>query len=447
MRLSEQSHGYQKTIILLTLVDTYPFLCAKCKEVRLSTVDALVGNSSGRRTIIRNDITSNGIRTVPGGAAVVRAQGAMPAQSTKRSQKGRIKSSTVAIYASIFVLLVAVIGVGYRAPQEQAAASTTVANRPETAETPAVNDVVATTVAAVAAQAADLAVAPNVAELAVATSVQSQYENTSSDSSTISKPTIVELSTATRDVASYVVQEGDTVSSVAAKFGLSTDTIKWANNLTGDSIAVGSNLKVLPRDGILYTVANDDTLESIATKYKADASLITTVNDLEINGLTTGLQIIVPGGVLPEKERPGYVAPRAAVTYTTGYSAGFGSGKTWFISKGIGAAGGYAYGNCTSYAFWRRAQLGMPVGTQWGNASSWARSATNAGYTVNNTPSVGAVMQNGGGYGHVAVVEAVLPNGDIQVSEMNAYVSGGGYNVVSGRMISAALAGQYAYIH
>ena len=418
-------------------------------EVSLITVDALVGNSSGRRTIIRNDFTSNGIRTGQGGTAAVRAQGAVPAQSTKRSQKGRIKSSTVAIYASVFVLLVAIIAVGYRAPEQSSASTATVANTAESADQPAVNAVVATNIAASVADSAGLAVAPNVAELAVSTRVQSEYESTGGDSSTITKPTIVEVSSASRAITTYAVQPGDTVTSVAAKYGLSPNTVKWANNLSGDALAAGSSLQILPRDGISYIVKDGDTIASIASKYKADASLITTYNDLEINGLSTGLKIIVPAGELPETERPGYVAPRAAVlttggTYITGYSSGFSNGKTWFIKKGTPNQGRYAFGNCTAYVFDRRLELGRPVGAMWGNAGAWATNARAAGYTVSRTPAAGAVIQDSG---HVAIVEAVLPNGDLQLTEMNARVSGGGFNIVSGRILPAGQVGQYYYIH
>jgi len=418
-------------------------------EVSLITVDALVGNSSGRRTIIRNDFTSNGIHTGQGGTAAVRAQGAVPAQSTKRSQKGRIKSSTVAIYASVFVLLVAIIAVGYRAPEQASASTTTVANTAETSDQPAVNAVVATSIAASVADSAGLAVAPNVAELAVSTRVQSEYETTGGDSSTISKPAIVEVSSASRAISTYSVEAGDTVTSVAAKYGLSPNTIKWANNLTGDALAAGSTLQILPRDGIAYVVKDGDTIASIASKYKADASLITTYNDLEINGLSTGLKIIIPAGELPEVERPGYVAPRARTattggTYITGYSSGFSNGKTWFIKKGTPNQGRYAFGNCTAYAFDRRLELGRPIGAMWGNAGAWATNARAAGYTVNRTPAAGAVIQDSG---HVAIVEAVLPNGDLQLSEMNARVAGGGFNIVSGRILPASQVGQYYYIH
>jgi len=405
-----------------------------------------VRNPSGRRTIIRNDFTTSSVSATQGGATVVHSQG-VPAQSTKRSQKGRIKSSTVAIYASIFILLVSVIAVGYRAPQQATASTTAVANAVESNDQPAVNEVLATDIAASVAQAADMSVAPNVAELAVSTRVQSEYQG-ASDSSTISKPSIVEVSAAGRNIVTYAAQAGDTAQSVAQKYGLSPDTIKWANDLRSDAIAAGSTLQILPRDGIAYTTRDGDTVEKLAAKYKADASSITTYNDLEINGLTPGLKIIIPNAQLPSEERPGYVAPRRASTaggtFITGYSSGFSNGKTWRISAGIGASGGYAFGNCTSYAHWRRAQLGIPIQSQWGNAGTWASRARAAGYGVDRSPSAGAVIQDSG---HVAIVEAVLPNGDLQISEMNAYVSGGGFNIVSGRILPASQVGQYYYIH
>lgn len=362
----------------------------------------------------------------------------------KRTSKARIKSSTVAIYLSVFTLLVAVIAVGYRAPEEAAssnvAPSSPLANTATNAlEAPTINDVVATNIAASVAVAANLAVAPNVLERAVSTRVQNEYA--SSSDSTLSKPAIIQLSAASRNISTYTVVAGDTASTVAAKFGLTVDTIKWANNLVGDALTVGAVLDILPRNGIVYTVKSNDTIQSIATKYKADAAVITTYNDLEINGISAGLKIIVPNGVLPQNERPGYVQ---VATFITGYSAGFSTGRTWFISYGTPNNGRYAPGNCTAYAFDRRAAIGRPIGPMWGNAGSWATNARAAGYTVNKTPAVGAVIQD---WGHVAIVEAILPNGDLELSEMNASVSGGGYNIVSGRILSASAIGQYYYIH
>ena len=65
------------------------------------------------------------------------------------------------------------------------------------------------------------------------------------------------------------------------------------------------------------------------------------------------------------------------------------------------------------------------------------------GYTVNNTPKAGAVMQTTqGGYGHVAYVESVNSDGSVTVSEMNYQ----GVGVVSTRTISASQASSYNYI-
>ena len=374
-----------------------------------------------------------------------------PAKRSSKASKGRVKSSTVAIYTSVFALFVSVIAIGYRAPQQDATAASTapLANSASGEnDRPAVNDVVANDIAASVAAASNLAIAPNVAERAVSTRVQTQYASNDVTSSIV-KPTIIQLSSASRNITQYAVVAGDTVDSVAAKFGIAPDTIKWANNLTTNTLAAGSTVDILPRDGIAYTVKAGDTVQSLADKYKADGSLITTYNDLEISGLTAGLKIIIPGAQLPTNERPGYVAPRAASpstggTYITGFSSGFSGGGTYFIRRGTPNNGSYAFGNCTAYAFDRRAELGKPIGQRWGNAGSWATNARSAGFLVNRTPSAGAVIQDSG---HVAIVEEVLPNGDLRLSEMNARVSGGGYNIVSGRILPAGQVGQYYYIH
>ncbi|MHD0369214.1 CHAP domain-containing protein [Mammaliicoccus sciuri] len=105
-----------------------------------------------------------------------------------------------------------------------------------------------------------------------------------------------------------------------------------------------------------------------------------------------------------------------------------------------GGANLYTAGQCTYYAFSKRPDLG----STWGNANNWANAAAQSGYTVNNNPSAGSVLQTtAGGYGHVAYVDKVNSDGSIQVSEMNYQ----GVGVVSTRTISASAAGSYNYIH
>ena len=67
----------------------------------------------------------------------------------------------------------------------------------------------------------------------------------------------------------------------------------------------------------------------------------------------------------------------------------------------------------------RRAQLGNPVPSNLGNASTWYILAQRAGLPTGIVPQVGAVAVNQAG-DHVSVVEQVNPDGSFWVSEMNA---------------------------
>ena len=107
-------------------------------------------------------------------------------------------------------------------------------------------------------------------------------------------------------IESYTVQPGDTVSSIAEKFGVSTDTIRWQNDLASiNSIKPGQTLEILPVTGISYKVQKGDTIYSIAKKYEANAQAIvdfpfnTFVND-ETFALAIGQTVIVPDGVRPQ---------------------------------------------------------------------------------------------------------------------------------------------------
>lgn len=303
-----------------------------------------------------------------------------------------------------------------------------------------VDNVLATGVAANVAQTTNLPIATSVANMAISAQAKSEFAQTDGVSTT--KPQLIEATT-NRAVISYVTVAGDTVDSLAAKYNISKETIKWANNLTGDALSPGTTLKILPINGVLYTVRNGDTIDSIARKYNVDKTRLILYNDLDVSGVVPNTRIILPSGVLPGNERPGYVAPVTQNYYYGVAGTGFG-GKTWFISYGTPDNGLYAHGNCTLYAYNRRKALGLGVGDHWGNAGSWAALAARDGYRVDHTPSAGAIIVDPG---HVAIVESVLPNGDLSLSEMNAYVAGGGYNIVSGRILPAGNVGYYWYIH
>lgn len=79
---------------------------------------------------------------------------------------------------------------------------------------------------------------------------------------------------------------------------------------------------------------------------------------------------------------------------------------------------------CTSFVAWRLRSAGATDVFNWGNGGQWAQTAQNRGYAVNTSPALGAVAQwnnneMGGGYGHVAIVQEVLPDGSVYVEEYN----------------------------
>jgi len=115
------------------------------------------------------------------------------------------------------------------------------------------------------------------------------------------------------EIEKYVVQAGDTVSSIARYFGISINTILWANNLTAYSlIRPGDSLTILPYSGILYTVKSGDTLSRIASLYSVEVDKIASVNSLG-NNLKAGQKIILPGASRPT---PAPVVAKTTTSYT-----------------------------------------------------------------------------------------------------------------------------------
>lgn len=133
----------------------------------------------------------------------------------------------------------------------------------------------------------------------------------------------------------YEVQPGDIVGNIATSFGVSIETILWANGLSARSyIRPGDILKILPKSGVLHKVARGDTVLKIAKKYDTDADEIVRANKLQKDGsdIVVGEELLVPGGRVP---RPVYVAPRQTSQFRSiaapapSISAPAGSGYIW----------------------------------------------------------------------------------------------------------------------
>ncbi len=109
------------------------------------------------------------------------------------------------------------------------------------------------------------------------------------------------------ETTEYRVQEGDTVSSIALKFGVNIDTIMWENNLKSvDAIKVNQILKILPVTGVRHIVKRGETIYSLAKSHQVDAQNIVDypfnvfAND-ETFALSAGQELIIPDGVKPKE--------------------------------------------------------------------------------------------------------------------------------------------------
>lgn len=138
------------------------------------------------------------------------------------------------------------------------------------------------------------------------------------------------------EIIDYQVKSGETVSQIAQNFGISVDTIKWANQLESvDSVKPGQVLKILPVSGLSHTVKQGETLESVAKKYQASSQSILDFpfNDIPDDlKLKVGQVLIVPDGVPPEAKlppRPKFSLPSGAGPAGPSYSAPNGGSFSW----------------------------------------------------------------------------------------------------------------------
>lgn len=148
--------------------------------------------------------------------------------------------------------------------------------------------------------------------------------------------TVTEISDKPRNkVITYIVASGDTLSTIAEKFGISQESIKWANNLTSDKIVVDAPLKIPPVTGVVHKVKQGETVYSVAKKYQTDPQKIVNFpfndfSDLDTFALAVGQTLVIPDGVPPEEKAPlpTRIAPQ--------YLAGGGTGQfIWPTSGGI----------------------------------------------------------------------------------------------------------------
>ena len=211
------------------------------------------------------------------------------------------------------------------------------------------------------------------------------------------------------EIITYTVQNGDTISTIAKKFGVSEDTIKWENGLKSDRITTGDSLRILPVSGIAYKVVRGDTVYTIAKKYSAYAQAIADFpfNDFanpQTFSLVEGQILIVPDGV-PPKETPRIMRPRYIAA---GPATVSGLGFTWPVRGTLNQ--GYVW-------YHPGIDIGAPIGTPVVSATSG---------------TVSEVYTGGwnGGYGTHVII-----SGSNGYTTLYAHLSG--VNVSSGQQVAA----------
>ena len=118
----------------------------------------------------------------------------------------------------------------------------------------------------------------------------------------------------------YVVKSGDALASIAQRYGVSVDALRMTNRLNSNVIRAGQRLRIpktgesVETDTVIYTVRSGDTLTSIANRYGVSVVKLKRVNRLASNALKVGDRLEIPEGDAPK-------APPAPATSASPASA------------------------------------------------------------------------------------------------------------------------------
>ena len=247
----------------------------------------------------------------------------------------------------------------------------------------------------------------------------------------------------------YTVKAGDSLSSIAAKYGTTYKNIMKLNGLNNFLIVPVQKLKVSGSVSTskstsgskkatssssgrtsTYTVQYGDSLSLIASKYGTSYQKIMQLNGLSNFFIYPGQKLKVPGG--------GSGGSSSSSTSKSTSSGGYYTPV--FYHQNL-----YTWGQCTWHVFNRRSEIGKGISTYWWNANNWDNAAAADGYTIDYNPTVGSIAQTDAGYyGHVAFVERVNSDGSILVSEMN-WSAAPGY--MTYRTIPSYQVRNYKFIH
>lgn len=210
------------------------------------------------------------------------------------------------------------------------------------------------------------------------------------------------------EIINHVVQEGETLSSIAERYGLDITTILWENDMSEkDAIKPGKELRILPVDGVRHKVQRGETIYSVGKRYGLDGSQVQVIVDYPFNEflndetfeLATGQFIMVPQGVPPQKKAT--TQPTRSYTAITTPDAGSVNAFGSFVWP---AAGRITQG----YSFYHKA---IDIANSGGGAilSADAGTVIQAGWPDNWGYGNRVMVDHGNGYvtmyAHLSVIQ------------------------------------------
>jgi len=160
------------------------------------------------------------------------------------------------------------------------------------------------------------------------------------------------------EISVYTVRSGDSLSQIAEMFGVTTNTILWANDLPkATAIRPGDELVILPIVGVRHLVKSGDTINTIAKKYESDAEEILSYNQLaSASDLAVGETLIIPGGNMHVATPKKVASSGSGSTASAPASGGGGGGFTHPLPGATRTQGIHGY-NAVDLA----AKMGTPI--------------------------------------------------------------------------------------
>ena len=113
--------------------------------------------------------------------------------------------------------------------------------------------------------------------------------------STIIKPlSIPAAALPSRAAIRYVVNDGDTLDTIAQAFGIPMRDVLWSNPGVKLPLKAGQTLAVPPQPGVVVVVKAGETAQSLASTYGADPTIVLGFNDIRAADLKPGMALVIP---------------------------------------------------------------------------------------------------------------------------------------------------------